>query len=104
MAANSASRPPNTSLTMRRITRIGCLAGMRASMSTYENIAPVVASDPRIAAIPRCSMATRGSDLRYAVTDDFFNGLLVHAYERPALEKSHDVVVQSLVVDKRARK
>jgi GNAT superfamily N-acetyltransferase len=29
---------------------------------------------------------------------------LVHAYERPALEKAHEVVVQSLVVDQRARK
>jgi GNAT superfamily N-acetyltransferase len=29
---------------------------------------------------------------------------LVHAFERPALEKSYDVVVQSLVVDQRARK
>jgi hypothetical protein len=50
MAAKSASRPASTWLTMRRITRIGCLAGTRASMSTYENIAPVTASDERIAA------------------------------------------------------
>jgi GNAT superfamily N-acetyltransferase len=28
---------------------------------------------------------------------------LVHAYERPALEKAYEVVVQSLVVDHRAR-
>jgi hypothetical protein len=28
------------------------LAGTRASMSTYEKIAPVAASDPRIAASP----------------------------------------------------
>jgi ribosomal protein S18 acetylase RimI-like enzyme len=29
---------------------------------------------------------------------------LVHTYERSALEKAHEVVVQSLVVDRRARK
>ena len=29
---------------------------------------------------------------------------LVHAYERPALERAHEVVVQSLVVDQSARK
>jgi GNAT superfamily N-acetyltransferase len=29
---------------------------------------------------------------------------LVHAYERPALEKAHEVVLQSLVVDQNARK
>jgi hypothetical protein len=44
------------------MTRIGCLGGTRASISTYENIAPVVASDLRIAASSR--MATRESDLR----------------------------------------
>ena len=32
----------------RRIARSGCLAGIRASMSTYENNAPLVRSPPRI--------------------------------------------------------
>jgi hypothetical protein len=45
-------------------------------MSTYENIDPVVTSDPRIAA-SLWPLATREPDLRYPVTADFFNGLLV---------------------------
>jgi GNAT superfamily N-acetyltransferase len=40
-----------------------------------------------------------------AVADDGDTVLgLVHAYQRPALEKAFEVVVQSLVVDRRVRK
>jgi GNAT superfamily N-acetyltransferase len=46
------------------------------------------------------------NDTHYAaVADDGYTILgLVHAYKRPALEKGFAVVVQSLVVDRRARK
>jgi hypothetical protein len=44
---------------MRRMVRIGCLAGMRASMSTYENNEPVIASDPRIAVSSKAGGDTR---------------------------------------------
>ena len=64
----------STSLTTTRITRNGCFAGTRSSRSTYENNDPVTASDPRIAAsIPD---GDTKSDLRYPVSDDFFNSLL----------------------------
>jgi len=39
-----------------------------------------------------------------AVADERGSAIgLVHAYERPALEKAYEVVVQSLVVDQKAR-
>src|ERR1700690_458278 len=47
-AARTLSRPARAAFVRRRIARSGCFAGIRASMSTYENNAPLVRSSPRI--------------------------------------------------------